>query len=307
VGGSDLPGLRRGTPAERRGRRARWALGGLAVALPVLAGCSAEQVGELRRLGLPESASDRAPYIHDLWIGSWIAAGLVGLLVWGLIGWAALRYKRRHNELPKQNRYNLPMEIMYTFVPFVIVGALFYFTVVAQNQVLAKVPEPDHTIDVVGQKWSWTFNYREAQNAAVGADVWDAGTIENTPNLYLPVGETVRFNLSSPDVIHSFWIPSFYQKLDVVPGRHNSFDVTPNKEGVFRGKCAELCGTYHSAMLFNVHIVSVEEYNAHLNSLEAAGQTGVAKGPLYANEARSGQDNTEPQEGENADGEEGSR
>jgi cytochrome c oxidase subunit II len=301
-----MPGLRRGTAVERRGRRARRALG-LALALPVLAGCSAEQVAELQRLGLPEAASDRAPYIHDLWIGSWIAAGLVGLLVWGLIGWAALRYKRKHNELPKQNRYNLPMEIMYTFVPFVIVGALFYFTVVAQNQVLAKVPDPAHTIDVSGQKWSWTFNYREAENPAVGADVWEAGTIENSPNLYLPVGETVRFNLSSPDVIHSFWIPSFYQKLDVIPGRQNSFDVTPTKEGVFRGKCAELCGTYHSAMLFNVHIVSVEEYNAHLNGLEAAGQIGVAKGQEHANSSRLGQGTTQAREGSNSEGEEGSR
>ena len=74
-------------------------------------------------------------------------------------------------------------------------------------------------------------------------------------------------------------MPAFYQKLDVVPGRINSLDVTPNKEGVFRGKCAELCGTYHSAMLFNVHIVSEQEYNDHLKSLAAKGQTGEAKGP----------------------------
>jgi cytochrome c oxidase subunit II len=278
VGGNslgDMPGL--STPAPRTPARRRWLRAGL-VGVPalavVLAGCSADQVGELQRLGLPEAASDRAPYIHDLWIGTWIAAGLVGLLVWGLIGWAALRYRRRNNEMPKQNRYNLPMEIMYTFVPFVIIGVLFYFTVVAQNRVLAKVPEPDHTIEVVGQKWAWTFNYKEAGNAAVGQDVWETGTIENVADLYLPVNQTVRFNLSSPDVIHSFWVPAFYQKLDVVPGRHNSFDVTPNKEGVFRGKCAELCGTYHSAMLFNVHIVSEADYNARSQANNTDTQEG---------------------------------
>lgn len=255
------------------------------LALLGLAGCSASTVEEWQRLGLPAPAGDRAPFIHDLWIGTWIAGLIVGVLVWGLIGWAALRYKRKDpNEMPKQNRYNLPMEIMYTIAPFIIIGVLFYYTILAQNQVLAKEPEPAHTIDVVGQKWSWTFNYREAGNPDVGADVWEAGTINSSPDLYLPVGEPVRFNLSSPDVIHSFWIPSFYTKLDVIPGRNNSFDATPTQVGVFPGKCAELCGTYHSAMIFNVHIVPREEYNAYLKGLAARGQTGVAKGHAAANQ-----------------------
>jgi cytochrome c oxidase subunit II len=274
VGGSDKLNLKR-----LRRLTVVVALGAL-----LLAGCSAELAGEFRRVALPEPASDRAPDIASLWNGSWIAAGVVGVLVWGLIGWAVLRYRKKAGEMPKQNRYNLPMEIMYTIVPFIIVGVLFYFTVVAQNRVLAKVPDPDHTIEVVGQKWSWTFNYKEADNPAVGEDVWNAGTIEQTPDLYLPVGQSIRFDLHSPDVIHSFWIPSFYQKLDVVPGRNNSFDLTPTKTGVFPGKCAELCGTYHSAMLFNVHIVTEDEYNAYLKTLIAKGQTGEATGAKLAPE-----------------------
>jgi cytochrome c oxidase subunit II len=261
-------------------------LGAFASAL-TLAGCSAEQMGEISRLGLPEGASNHSPTVGNLWIGSWIAAFIVGFFTLGLIMWAALRYRRKSAEMPKQNRYNLPMEILYTVVPFIIVGVLFYFTVIAQNRITAEV-EPDVTVDVVGQKWSWTFNYREAENPAVGEDVWNAGTIEKTPDLYLPVGKAVRFNLSSPDVIHSFWVPAFYQKLDVVPGRQNSFDMTPTKLGTFRGKCTELCGTYHSAMLFNVRVVSEEEYNAYLKTLIAAGQTGTAKGPDEANPEREG-------------------
>ena len=298
-----MPGLTasNGMPIRDAWRRLRRLLAaGSVAALVALAGCSAEATGELRRLGLPAPASDRAPFIGDLWIGTWIAAGVVGVIVWGLMGWVWLRYRRRHNLLPKQNRYNLPMEIFYTIVPFIIIGVLFYFTVVTQNTVLERVDEPDHTIDVVGQKWSWTFNYKEAENTAVGEDVWESGTIENTPDLYLPVGESVRFNLNSPDVIHSFWIPAFYQKMDVVPGRDNSFDVTPTVEGVFPGKCAELCGTYHSAMLFNVHVVSVGEYNDYLKGLAARGQTGEAKGLENAN-----RDNANA--GEAANQEEGTR
>lgn len=273
----------------------RLLIAGSAALVLALTGCSAETTAQLKRLGLPEPASDRSPHMLDLWIGTWIAAGIVGVLVWGLIGWAVIRYLSHNNEMPRQSRYNLPMEIMYTIAPFIIVGVLFYYTILAQNAILQRNPQPDVDINVVGQKWSWTFNYKSANNPAVGQDVWNAGTINATPDLYLPVGKVVHFNLSSPDVIHSFWVPSFYEKLDVVPGRSNNFFLTPTKEGVFRGKCAELCGTYHSAMLFNVHIVSEDEYNAYLKTLVAKGQIGEARGAKNAepgNELK----NSNPQE-----------
>jgi cytochrome c oxidase subunit 2 len=262
----------------------RLLLAGLSLGVLALSGCTEADIQQWKRLGLPAPSGNHTSYIEHLWIGAWIAAAFVGVLVWGLIGWASRRYKRKDpSYIPKQNRYNLPMEIMYTIVPFIIIGVLFYYTVVTQNKVLATVPNPDHTIDVVGQKWSWTFNYKEKDNPAVGQDVYESGTINTSPDLYLPVGQSIRFNLSSPDVIHSFWIPSFYTKLDVVPGRDNHFYTTPTTEGTFPGKCAELCGTYHSAMIFNVHIVSVDEYNAYLKTLIAKGQVGEAKGPANAN------------------------
>jgi cytochrome c oxidase subunit 2 len=284
VGGIDqLPAITGGV--TRRVRRTRLVLPAvLATGLLGLAGCSTEEVGALKRLGMPVAASDRAVPIHNLWIDTWIAAGLVGFFVWGLILWAVVAYRKRtdNDALPRQNRYNLPMEVLYTLAPFIIIGVLFYYTISVQNTVLAKTPQPAHTINVNGQKWSWTFNYKEAGNPAVGNDVWEAGTIQKTPDLYLPVGETVHFNLSSPDVIHSFWVPAFAFKMDVVPGRANNFELTPTKEGVFRGKCAELCGTYHSAMLFNVHVVSPNEYNAYLKRLADAGHIGEAKGAANA-------------------------
>ena len=223
------------------------------------------------------AASDRTVYTHHLWIGAWIAAFGVGALVWGMIFWCVIRYRRRKQGIPRQIRYNLPIEILYTVTPFIMIGVLFYFTVLTQDKVQAKVAKPQHQITVVAQKWNWSFNYQEADNPDVGKAVWEAGTIEHPANLYLPVGETVRFNLKSVDVIHSFWVPAFYEKLDVIPGRRASIDLTPTKEGVFAGKCAELCGTYHSAMLFNVHIVSHDEYVAHLKELAAKGQTGQLK------------------------------
>ncbi|MGO1975076.1 MAG: aa3-type cytochrome oxidase subunit II [Propionibacteriaceae bacterium] len=265
--------------------RPRWRrAAALAVSLTagLLTGCSAEGPGSWSRAGLPEPSSDRALFTGDLWVGFWILGGLVAFLVWGLIIYAVIRFRRRGNEIPRQTRYNLPMEIFYTAIPLLIVGVLFFFTLDTQNKVMAEHTEEPVTIDVVGQKWSWTFNYKDSGFTDGG--VYDVGTIHETPDLYLPVDTPVRFNLSSPDVIHSFWVPSFYMKLDVVPGRANSFDVTPTEEGTFAGKCAELCGTYHSAMIFNVQIVSQDEYQAHLQSLADAGNTGEAKGPSMSND-----------------------
>ncbi|HIT75582.1 MAG TPA: cytochrome c oxidase subunit II [Candidatus Avipropionibacterium avicola] len=248
------------------------------VAVALVAGCSPERTAQWGRLGLPEAASDRAEPMGTLWVNTWIAAFAVGALVWGLIIWAIVVYRKRGEGTPRQTRYNLPMEIMYTAVPFVIIGVLFYWTVRVQNDVLEESENPDLVVNVVGEKWSWVFNYETAERASVQENVYDIGTVERIPTLYLPVNETVRFNVSSPDVIHSFWVPAFYFKRDLLPGQPTSFELTPTKEGVFAGKCAELCGTYHSAMIFEVHVVSAEEFDAHLRQLKTDGQVGVLEG-----------------------------
>ncbi len=305
-GSSERPALNGLSPEPVRpwvGLARRLGLVAVVIALFALAGCSVEIAGEVRRLGLPEPASNEAPTILNLWMGTWIAAGAIGVGTWGLILYAAVRFKTKHNDMPKQNRYNLPMEVFYTIAPFIVVGVLFYYTILAQNRVTENDSGGDVTVNVVGQKWSWTFNYKEADNPAVGEDVYEAGTINKTPTLYLPVNKPVRFVLNSPDVIHSFWVPSFYRKLDVIPGRNNTMVMTPTQEGTFRGKCTELCGTYHSAMLFNVAVVSEEEYHAYLKSLVARGQVGEAKGPADANSPAKVGEQAGPQKDEDRAGE----
>ena len=94
------------------------------------------------------------------------------------------------------------------------------------------------------------------------------------PTLYLPVNKTVRIDLQSRDVIHSFWIIDFLYKKDMYIGKDNYWSFTPTREGTYAGKCAELCGEYHSAMLFTVKVVSEAEYQQHLSDLRDAGQTG---------------------------------
>jgi cytochrome c oxidase subunit II len=259
------------------------------------------------RLGMPSPATEEAPRILSLWQGSWAAALAVGVLVWGLILWSVFFHRRSRTkvEVPPQTRYNMPLEALYTVVPILIVSVFFYFTARDESKLLKLDDKPAHVVNVVGYQWSWAFNYIEQVPGSTGdakkdknlaaipdryqedfpanaGGVYDFGVPgtrnpENNnpgPTLVLPKGEKVRFVLTSRDVIHSFWVVPFLMKLDVIPGHTNAFEVTPNKEGIFMGKCAELCGTDHSRMLFNVKVVSPEAYQEHLKQLAEKGQTG---------------------------------
>jgi cytochrome c oxidase subunit II len=250
----------------------------------VLSGCSSDTVEQWGRFGLPDGASASAPEMKALWVGAWIAAWIVGFLVWGLIIWAVVRYRRRTpDEIPTQVRYNLPIEVLYTVAPFVVIFVLFYHTVVTQAEMLPGDQPGQEEILVVGQQWSWSFNYLgedgiDAPDATNGNDAFFVGTTADIPTLVLPVDKPVKFLLRSPDVIHSFWVPAFYFKMDVLPGRQNTWVTTPTKEGTYAGKCAELCGLQHSRMLFNVRVVSEAEYDQYVQSLREAGNRGTVIG-----------------------------
>lgn len=257
------------------------------LAAVVLSGCSTETQEEIKRLAMPESATVQAPAMQTLWEWTWLTAAITGVLVWGLIGYACVRFRRRHeNEIPVQTRYNLPIEILYTVAPLMMVIVLFYFTLETQNEVLDDEREAEEVITVVGQQWSWAFNYNLGydeesetyQTEGTGETVYEVGTTADAPTLYLVKDKTVEINLYSPDVIHSFWVPAFLFKMDIIPGRANSFTVTPNREGTFIGRCAELCGTRHTRMLFDVKVVDQQEYDEHLASLAEQGNTGQALG-----------------------------
>jgi cytochrome c oxidase subunit 2 len=240
------------------------ALGGL-----VLLTSSACTVDDFLRMGLPDPASEEAPIIESLWTNTWIAAWIVGLLVWGLMVYSFIRFRRKSGDgLPEQVKYNMPIEIFYTLAPLVMIGVLAIFTWQDQTTLTKLTDRPTQTVGVVGFRWSWTFNYLDE-------NVYEVGTPGERPMLYLPIDETVRFELSSPDVIHSFWVPAFYQKMDVVPGRTNKFEVTPNKLGTYAGKCTELCGVDHARMLFDVKVVTRAEFDAHIEELRAKGQVGI--------------------------------
>lgn len=239
---------------------------GTVVAAGLLTGCTAN---EAFFFDMPEPASKEAHIVLNLWNGSWLAAWGVGIVTWGLMIWAAVAYRRRHkNEVPEQTAYNLPVELLYTIVPLIMILGLFWFTARDQSELLTMENDQAQTVNVVAYRWNWGFNY-------VDEDVYAVGSPAQIAVLVLPVNEKVRFELTSPDVIHSFWVPDFLFKMDVIPGKTNAFELTPDKIGTYPGRCAELCGVSHSSMLFTVKVVERAEFDAYVEQLKAQGQSGL--------------------------------
>lgn len=254
----------------------------MGVTLLMLGACSEADKDQISRLAMPEPATVQGPATFELWKWAWVAALVVGVITWGLIFYAVARFRRRsQDEVPVQTRYNLPLEVFYTIAPVLMCVVFFYWTVDVQNTMTHHDEDPDLTVEVVGQQWSWTFNHGlgEADNAGAEPEeqkyaydeyAYTSGDAGYIPTLVLPVDKTIQFNLYSPDVIHSFGVPEFLMKLDVIPGVVNSMQVTTSREGTFPGKCYELCGTYHSRMLFNVEVVSQAEYDEYVATLETS-------------------------------------
>ena len=254
-----------------------------------LAGCTtAEQHGYLPGFveGGP-ATTNQTERVSSLWVNSWIVLLAVGVITWGLMGWAAIAYRRRKGQtgLPVQMRYNMPIEIFFTAVPMILVMGLFAFTVREQTEIERPWAEDEVEVEVtaIAKQWAWDFQYDGATQGGdtvytmgVQAEAADNGDVDQDalPTLVLPVDKKVTIDLQSRDVVHSFWIIDFLYKKDMYIGHDNSWSFIPTREGTYEGKCAELCGEYHSSMLFQVEVVSDAEYEAYLDELESKGQTG---------------------------------
>lgn len=218
----------------------------LALVVVCLSGCALEFDGS-------RGATRQGRDIFGLWQSSVFVALLVGGLVWGLIVFAVFRYRRRSDAMPAQGQYALKLEILYTVVPIVIVAVLFGFSYRTENPVNELVDNPDVTIEVQGFQWQWQFRYREEGITVTGQP-------DKLPVMVLPVGETARLILTSRDVVHSFYVPQFLFKRDLIPGVTNRIDLDPIEIGTFDGRCAEFCGLDHARMDFKVKVLSKADY-----------------------------------------------
>ncbi|MEV5297074.1 aa3-type cytochrome oxidase subunit II [Amycolatopsis methanolica] len=257
------------TPASRSAKVGKVAaLAGLVALLAT--GCSGDEV---LRFGWPVGVTKESEDMRVLWTWSVIAALVVGVIVWGLIFWSVAFHRKKKTDgpgdLPRQFQYNVPLELFCVVLPLVMVCVLFFFTATTESKVLAEEPDPDVTVDVIAFQWNWEFDYPSAPKDANGQVVKTVGSSSEIPILVLPVGKRIQYNLRSADVIHSFWVPEFHFKRDVFPdpeknNQDPSFQNTIDRAGAFVGRCAELCGTYHSGMNFEVRALPADQFDRYI-------------------------------------------
>ncbi|MGH3515868.1 MAG: aa3-type cytochrome oxidase subunit II [Haloechinothrix sp.] len=229
-------------------------------------GCSTDEV---LRFGWPVGITPQAEEMRELWTWSVLAALAVGVIVWGLIFWSVAFHRRKaSDELPRQFQYNVPLELFCVVVPSIMVCVLFFFTATTEQSVLAEEENPDLSIDVIAFQWNWEFQYPDALTPD-GQPVSTVGNSSEIPLLVLPTGQKIQYILRSTDVIHSFWVPEFLFKRDVMPrpeknNQDNVFNNVIDSEGSFVGRCAELCGTYHAVMNFEVRALSPDKFDQYM-------------------------------------------
>src|SRR5687767_10119351 len=180
----------------------------------LLAGC------ELPSFGAPDAASREGSEVEALWKGFFLAAIAVGVLVLGLIAYVTIRFRRRNDDVPGQAHANIRIEVLYTVTPIVVVAILFGFSVAAQQRITGTVDDPPLTVHVTGFQWGWQFEYPSERVTVLGT-----GEL-HPPELYLPVDQTTQLVLRTTDVNHSFWVPRFLNKRDLIQGVDNIIDIT---------------------------------------------------------------------------------
>jgi cytochrome c oxidase subunit 2 len=202
---------------------------------------------------------------------------VIFVAVEGVIVFTAFRYRRKpgDDELPPQTHGNNLVEVIWTIVPTIIVVFLFALSWQTLNTVEAKVTSDVH-VRAVAARFQWSFEYLDGEAADAPVLFTQSLPVGDDGGLVLPVGEPVTIDLRSQDVIHAFYVPKFLFKRDVVPGQTNRFqftvDATEATDGhpnVFGGQCAELCGTGHRTMLFNVIAMSPGDFDTWLQALIA--------------------------------------
>lgn len=298
--------------------------GALALGATALVGCEVappEALANILDMGWPDPVTPEAEVMYNFWVWVWLTAWIIGIIMWGLMIAAIVAWNRKRaekkgaGEFPKQLQYNVPLELMLTVIPILIVMTLFFFTAQTQQKVVALDKDPEVTVDVTAFQWNWKFGYanvganlspdgteyegideeRQAlaeetkydsdsvanPNPIHGTSLGDQsylnynlietlGSTEEVPVLVLPADTAVEFRLASGDVSHAFWVPEFLFKRDAYAHpeanqSERSFQVASIEEGAYVGRCAEMCGTYHAMMNFELRVVSQEDFTAYMD------------------------------------------
>lgn len=248
------PSAPQGAGPQTTKHRRRWIAALIPLTALALSGCT------LPSFGAYKSDTTTGQETYRLWQWFSVGAVIIGTFTFLLIVWAVLRYRRKGDTIPKQSQYHIPLELLYTIIPVIIVGVLFWGTVVVENKVVA-MPKTNVKIHVNAFKWGWGFTY-PGQNAVV------VGNTTQEPTMVMPVGTDVAVTITSTDVMHGFYIPQFNFSRYALPGVTNEVTFHAVKTGTFTGQCSQLCGLYHSLMYFKVKVVTLKQYAAWQHSFD---------------------------------------
>jgi cytochrome c oxidase subunit 2 len=236
--------------------RPRLRLAAVAV-LPLLLSACAQQ---------PQS--EQGKKVYTLYNITLTLAVVIGVGVISMILLSCVRYRKKPGDdaLPPQTHGNTMFEVVWTAIPTLIVLGLFGMSF-ATIRAIDK-PSGNHAaiIEVRGYQWSWTFDY--GTNAAGVRVLVKTDDNRKPPEMVVPVGEKVHIEERTDNVLHSFFVPAFLFKRDLIPGKANGFDITVTSPGKYHGQCAELCGTEHAFMTFSVRAVSRTEFDKWFNEFK---------------------------------------
>ena len=214
----------------------------------------------------PVQASSQAKKIDDLWDVLLIASVPIFVLVEVVVLYSVWKFRMRPGEELKDGppiHGNTMLEIIWTAIPALIIFSLVTYAYIVLVDI-EKKPSKEMVVQVTGQQFAWSYQYRQPGQPTV-----------NTDTLYVPKGESVRFNIKATDVIHDFWVPAFRLKIDAVPGITTHYRVTPVRKGSYAVVCAELCGLGHSTMRSTVRVVDPVTFKGWLAAQQAAKPAGA--------------------------------
>jgi cytochrome c oxidase subunit II len=260
---------RRGGRRVAMARRAR-RLSLVAVAVVWLAGCRADWGPANRRTpSALDVRGEGARLIADEWWFLFIAGSLIFLLVLSLLGFIIVRHRRNNRTLPEREVIlNEPSRgltwilVGGILLPIVVLSGVYGVTLRSLLGITDPDGEDTMVIEVIGHRWWWEVRYP------------DEGFV-TANQIVIPIDERVRIDLSTRDVIHSFWVPQLQHKMDMIPGQDNSLWIQADYPGVYRGLCAEYCGLQHAHMQFILIAMPEERYDAWL-----ANERGPAVVPM---------------------------
>lgn len=222
----------------------------------------------------PDTISQSGDTVHHLWMVFLVASIVVFVGEAGAIIWFVFRFRLRRdqdpNEYPKQIHGHNRLEFAWTVLPAALLFTLVGMSLYTYEQINAD-PDPALTVDVTAYQWQWSFAYADADGKPYGV-TQQAQSQTQGPILYLPVGEKIRFVITSSDVIHSMFVPAFFWKRDAVPGQTNFYTEVLDSDSAghtYPGACAELCGLNHSQMRFTVAPLTQARFQQWLTSQEA--------------------------------------